>query len=470
MQVWRDEHFGHSRRFTRKRSDGEQTVEDTKKCEDERKLVEAICYPDAGDDECRHADRERQALARKIRRDQRVGGRGQRAFADADADAREREFKAALFVPMEGDDDTAYRCEGVVIHTDEVSRVKVQEARDAKRRVLEVLRGTDVTAKLAALDAEGFEFSHEDDRGNKVYSRFGVEVTLFINNRRDAFVPTESTPRPKKARGSELAYKKLNVSPEEREKLREKNRKAEEERIAARKAANVRRAEEQLAKKAQGYKVMAPKVKAEKKQKDDPIFGKKWYSTDLWTDWGMKFIDEAREEKKPFFLYLAYCAPHFPLMAPADEFVADFVGADRALKRLALQRVADVDLWTTPWVRVGDDVADARTRVLSTDLKLPLLVDEDDRPLRWLSDADLRGETVPAAVGGRPVPFTVDEDDVLRDALSDLLQHGVQYAPVTDARGRVTGILSLELITGFLGEQAPGHITEVPPAADRAEV
>lgn len=60
-------------------------------------------------------------------------------------------------------------------------------------------------------------------------------------------------------------------------------------------------------------------LNGEKKQKDDPIFGKKWYSTDLWTDWGMKFIDEAREEKKPFFLYLAYCAPHFPLMAPADE-------------------------------------------------------------------------------------------------------------------------------------------------------
>jgi arylsulfatase A-like enzyme len=60
-------------------------------------------------------------------------------------------------------------------------------------------------------------------------------------------------------------------------------------------------------------------LNGEKKQKDDPLFGEKWYSSDLWTDWGMKFIDEAREEKKPFFLYLAYCAPHFPLMAPAEE-------------------------------------------------------------------------------------------------------------------------------------------------------
>ena len=34
-------------------------------------------------------------------------------------------------------------------------------------------------------------------------------------------------------------------------------------------------------------------------------------------------------------------------------FVEDFVGADRALKRLALQRVRDVDLWKAPLVRVG---------------------------------------------------------------------------------------------------------------------
>ena len=44
-----------------------------------------------------------------------------------------------------------------------------------------------------------------------------------------------------------------------------------------------------------------------------------WYSTDLWTDFGLKFVDEAREAKKPFFLYMAYNAPHFPLQAPAAD-------------------------------------------------------------------------------------------------------------------------------------------------------
>lgn len=44
-----------------------------------------------------------------------------------------------------------------------------------------------------------------------------------------------------------------------------------------------------------------------------------WYATDLWTDYGLKFIDEARQTPKPFLLYLAHTAPHFPLQAPQAE-------------------------------------------------------------------------------------------------------------------------------------------------------
>jgi arylsulfatase A-like enzyme len=50
-----------------------------------------------------------------------------------------------------------------------------------------------------------------------------------------------------------------------------------------------------------------------------------WYTTDLWTEYGLKFIDEAQDAKKPFFLYLAYNAPHFPLQAPAED-IAKFRG------------------------------------------------------------------------------------------------------------------------------------------------
>ena len=50
-------------------------------------------------------------------------------------------------------------------------------------------------------------------------------------------------------------------------------------------------------------------------------------------------------------------------MAPADDFVEDFVGADRALKRLALMRVADIDLWEAPLAYVGQATAEVRAKL-----------------------------------------------------------------------------------------------------------
>jgi osmoprotectant transport system ATP-binding protein len=57
-----------------------------------------------------------------------------------------------------------------------------------------------------------------------------------------------------------------------------------------------------------------------------------------------------------------YAAPAELLMRPADPFVEDFVGADRSLKRLALQRVRDIDLWKAALVHAGEPVDEARRR------------------------------------------------------------------------------------------------------------
>ncbi|MDO9634776.1 MAG: arylsulfatase [Paludibacter sp.] len=60
-------------------------------------------------------------------------------------------------------------------------------------------------------------------------------------------------------------------------------------------------------------------------QNDDPRLPRNWYSTDLWTHMGLEFINEAIASKKPFMLYLAHNAPHFPLQAPESE-IAKFKG------------------------------------------------------------------------------------------------------------------------------------------------
>jgi len=155
-----------------------------------------------------------------------------------------------------------------------------------------------------------------------------------------------------------------------------------------------------------------------------------------------------------------YAPPAELLMAPAGRFVEDFVGADRALKRLALQRVRDIDLWRAPIAQAGDPVAAVRAQTADCDLPYPLLVDGDRRPLGWLSEAALAGETVTADLRSDAQPV-VELDDVLRDALSDLLQHETQYGPVVDARGAVAGVLSIEAIGHALQ-----HSDAVPKAAD----
>ncbi len=58
---------------------------------------------------------------------------------------------------------------------------------------------------------------------------------------------------------------------------------------------------------------------------DDPRLPPHWYSTDLWTTFALKFIDEAHAAKRPFYLHLCHNAPHFPLQAPAEE-IAKFRG------------------------------------------------------------------------------------------------------------------------------------------------
>jgi osmoprotectant transport system ATP-binding protein len=159
-----------------------------------------------------------------------------------------------------------------------------------------------------------------------------------------------------------------------------------------------------------------------------------------------------------------YASPAELLMYPANPFVEDFVGADRALKRLALQRVRDVDLWTAALVRAGEPTGEARAKLAEADVPVPLLVDGDGRPVGWLSERGLVGERVRPELRSRPDPV-VELDDVLRDALSDLLANESQYGPVVDHNGRVAGVLSIELLSHAIVSTPP---EDVPTSADLA--
>jgi osmoprotectant transport system ATP-binding protein len=159
-----------------------------------------------------------------------------------------------------------------------------------------------------------------------------------------------------------------------------------------------------------------------------------------------------------------YATPAELLMAPVDDFVEDFVGADRALKRLALMRVRDIDLWQAPLAFVGQETSEVRAKLDGAEVPHALVIDSERRPLGWLSDTDLAGATVPQRPDSGPEPV-LELDDVMRDALSDLLQTETQYAPVTDGEGRIAGVLSVEIISEFL--ISPDAKVEEHAAAER---
>ncbi|MEA2383630.1 MAG: osmoprotectant transport system ATP-binding protein [Solirubrobacteraceae bacterium] len=97
-----------------------------------------------------------------------------------------------------------------------------------------------------------------------------------------------------------------------------------------------------------------------------------------------------------------YDTPDAILAQPADDFVADFVGADRGLKRLGLRRLGEVDLLDAPPSPNGDH---------------------------------------------RPV---AGPDMTLRDALSLMLTEGSTELVVRDEDGGVRGYLTLEAVSRML--------------------
>jgi osmoprotectant transport system ATP-binding protein len=157
-----------------------------------------------------------------------------------------------------------------------------------------------------------------------------------------------------------------------------------------------------------------------------------------------------------------YASPAVLLAEPANEFVASFVGADRGLKRLALQRVRDIELWSTVNTTEGDDAAEIRRRLGDADVPWALLIDGDDKPVGWIEPDKLREGKVTRQLVSPDPPVIVERDDVLRDALSDLLSAESHYGVVVDPYGHVEKALSIDAISHAINSDP----SKVPSTAE----
>lgn len=79
-----------------------------------------------------------------------------------------------------------------------------------------------------------------------------------------------------------------------------------------------------------------------------------FYVTDAFTDYGIRFIQEAKKEdnEKPFFLYLAYNAPHWPLQAKPED-LAKYEGKYKSgwtqIAAQRLKRMKEIGLIAPDW-------------------------------------------------------------------------------------------------------------------------
>ena len=151
---------------------------------------------------------------------------------------------------------------------------------------------------------------------------------------------------------------------------------------------------------------------------------------------------------------LAQFGPPADILAnPASAFVARFVGADRGLKRLSLVRVRDLPLDDAVTARLGDPVAEHRSRARDASSGYLLLVDDDRRPIGWvdLRDGDPRadgGATLTIEMAHSMSPL-LEPETTAKDALSQLLDADVQMGIVVDRSGRVDGLITVDTIAGL---------------------
>ena len=140
-----------------------------------------------------------------------------------------------------------------------------------------------------------------------------------------------------------------------------------------------------------------------------------------------------------------YDRPEAILAEPAEEYVADFVGAGATLKQLTLTRVADVELRRVTTATVGADSTAVLAAARAAGDDFVVVCDERGRPVSWPTVAELsRTTTVPATVDHRlPV---VGLRSTLNDALDTMLAASQGGVVVMSGRDGLAGVLTVESV------------------------
>jgi osmoprotectant transport system ATP-binding protein len=161
--------------------------------------------------------------------------------------------------------------------------------------------------------------------------------------------------------------------------------------------------------------------------------------------------------------------PERILSFPVDDFVSDFIGEGATLKGLNFERVRDIELTADfPLIRAGQGREEAARLLDESEEKWLLVLDDDDRPMRWVNSAHLRRPGTGLTDLGQPVVAKVEPHATLHDALEEMLLSNAGQACVVDGSGRFQGIIDILTLTDVLRRMraaAKRHYDEIAGGA-----
>ncbi|WP_283134083.1 ABC transporter ATP-binding protein [Rhizohabitans arisaemae] len=144
--------------------------------------------------------------------------------------------------------------------------------------------------------------------------------------------------------------------------------------------------------------------------------------------------------------HLAQVAGPATLLAdPADDFVREFLGRDRGIRRLSLVTAGEVRLRDDNLIAERTDVVEARDR----DAPWLLVLDKDSRPRGWARTSELPAAGTMAEAALTPY-HGFGRDDSLRGALDAAVLSVTGLAVALDGDGRAVGTVSREDLLGGL--------------------
>jgi len=139
-----------------------------------------------------------------------------------------------------------------------------------------------------------------------------------------------------------------------------------------------------------------------------------------------------------------YDTPAEILRTPADEFVEDFLGSDRGIKRLSLIPISTADLVDGPVVDPAATPAEARAVMERYGVDW-FGVCEEGRLLGWAPGSELADGSAIADLTLRRFEAYLGLNDSLREALDTVITSHTQVAPVFDG-DRYVGMLTTDEI------------------------